>query len=351
MGDALPAADALLAAQATLFDGKSALGHPVSATVAGGLLHLTSADGAPLEPWPLAGLVRCDPGAPGGSAVFRQAGPARLSVSDPALLAALRQAGVAFGQPADWSGRRWGAFAAGLIGSLLLMAVLIDQLPGLATPLVPPSLERGWSNAIEGVLSADAASCDSPAANAALAGLVGRLSTAAGLPAPPRLVVLDTGLVNAFTLPDGRILLLRGLIDKAGGPDELSGVLAHEIGHVRRHDPTREMLRGLALNMVARSLGWGTSVAGQMAALSYGRRAEAAADASAVVTLRRAGLRTDGLRRFFQRLQEGAGDTTLPFLSDHPATSRRIALLPGDTAGAAALSVEEWHAVRGACRG
>ena len=142
---------------------------------------------------------------------------------------------------------------------------------------------------------------------------------------------------------------MRGLIDEAASPDELSGVLAHEIGHVRRHDPTREMLRGLALNMVARSLGWGTSVAGQMAALSYGRRAEAAADASAVTTLRRAGLRTDGLRGFFQRLRSDAGDAPLPFLSDHPATSRRIALLPVDTVGLAALPPLEWRAVQAVC--
>ena len=144
---------------------------------------------------------------------------------------------------------------------------------------------------------------------------------------------------------------MRGLIDKAGSPEELSGVLAHEIGHVRRHDPTREMLRGLALNMVARSLGWGTSVASQMAALSYGRRAEASADASAVTTLRRAGLRTDGLRRFFQRLQSDAGDAPLPFLSDHPATSRRIAALPADITGSPALTPQQWGAVRAACPG
>ncbi len=342
-------------AHATLFDGTSALGQPVSATLDGPHLRLLAADGATLAPWVLAAIVRCDPGASATSAVFRQQGdgrqqaPARLCVTDAALLAGLRQAGVAFGGTAPWTARRWGAFAAGFAGSLLLLAVLIDRVPALAVPLVPPALERGWSDTIEGVLSANVRICDDPAAGAALSGLVARLAASGGLAGPPRLVVLDTGLVNAFTLPDGRILLLRGLIDKAGGPDELSGVLAHEIGHVRRHDPTREMLRGLALNMVARSLGWGSSVAGQMAALSYGRRAEAAADAAAATTLRRAGLRTDGLRRFFLRLQGEGAEAPLPFLSDHPATSARIAALPADTAGLTALTPREWHSVRAAC--
>ncbi len=336
-------------AAAILFDGRTALGEKVFATVDGPLLRLQAEGGGALEPWALRTVTRCDPGAPADTAIFKATGPARLCVSDAALLAALRAAGVKFGSSASWSARRWAAFAAGFAGSLLLAAGLIDQLPGLAAPFVPPALERGWSDTIETVLSADTSHCDNPAATAALRGLTARLATAAGLAQPPRIAVLDNGLVNAFTLPDGRVLLMRGLIEKAGGPDELSGVLAHELGHVRRHDPTREMLRGLALNMVARSLGWGSSVASQMTALSYGRRAEAKADASAIVTLRRAGLRADGLRRFFQRLEGGAGDTPLPFLSDHPATSDRIAMLPGDDAGGSALTPQEWRAVEVAC--
>lgn len=337
-------------ANATLFDGKTALGLPVFASVEGASLRLVSPTGEPFGLWTLATLVRCDPHAPAGAATFRQqTGPERLSVTAADLLTELERAGVSMGHQAAWGARRWSMFAAALLGSLFLGAVLIDQLPRLAVPFVPASLERGWSTTIQNVLTADTATCNTPAGTAALNGLVGRLSTAAGLPNPPPITVLDTSLVNAFTLPDGRILLLRGLIDKASSPDELSGVLAHELGHVRHHDPTREMLRGMALNMLARSLGWGSGVASQMAALSYGRRAEAAADASAVTTLRRAGLRADGLRHFFTTLQTEMGDTPLPFLSDHPATTRRIAALPSDTAGAPALTNLEWQAVQADC--
>ncbi len=335
--------------EAILFDGSTALGKPVLVRVQLPYLRLTTAEGDELEAWALRALVRCDRDAPPGSAVLRQAGPARLAVNDAALLGELRSAGIDLGTATSWGRRHWAAFAAALAGSLALGALLIDQLPGLAAPLVPPALERGWSKAIENVLAAETRRCVAPAGTAALDGLMARLAAAAGLPHAPPLAVLDTGLVNAFTLPDGRILLLRGLIDKAGSADELSGVLAHELGHVRRHDPTREMLRGMALNMLARSLGWGSSVAGQMAALSYGRRAEAAADASAVRTLRQAGLRADGLRRFFERLQNQQGDGPLPFLSDHPSTSRRIAVLPADGSGGSALSAQAWQAVRADC--
>ncbi len=113
-------------------------------------------------------------------------------------------------------------------------------------------------------------------------------------PAPP-VVVRDNRLVNAFTLPDGEIVVMRGLIDAAQDGDEVSGVLAHEMGHVQHRDPAREMLRRIGLNMTARSLGWGGNLAGALTGLSYGRRAEARADDAALVTLSRAGLR--GCRR------------------------------------------------------
>ncbi len=308
-----------------------------------------AAAGGELEPWPLAELVRCDVGA-SGSATFRRAGPTRLVIADAGLLAQLRSAGVRLDGAPPWSPRRWAGFAAALLGSLAALALVLDQLPALLTPFVPPSLERGWSSAIEAALSSATPVCRGQGGQASLDALMGKLSAAAGLARSPAVTVLDSSLANAFTLPDGRILLLRGLIDKASDVDEVSGVLAHELGHVRRHDPTREALRGMAIDMLARSLGWGSSLAGQMAALSYGRRAEAAADASAIATLRRGGLRADGLGRLFAQLQtERGGDSWARFLSDHPATATRAATLRTDSAGAPAMDAGGWAALRTMC--
>jgi beta-barrel assembly-enhancing protease len=226
----------------------------------------------------------------------------------------------------------------------------VDRLPGLAAPLVPHRLEHAWSSEIEAVLSTSTAVCEGGAGTEALNRLMGRLSTGAGLAAPPEFEVLDGQLVNAFTLPDGRIIILRGLITTAQDPDELAGVIAHELGHVKHRDPTREMLRRVALNMTARSLGWGGGIATTMTALSYGRRAEAAADASAIETLHAAGLRADGLGRFFDLLQRRIGDSGIPaYLPDHPATSDRAARLRQPATGETALSAEEWASVRGIC--
>ena len=43
---------------------------------------------------------------------------------------------------------------------------------------------------------------------------------------------------NAIALPGGHIYVFQGLINKAESPDELAGVIAHEIGHVAHRDGT-----------------------------------------------------------------------------------------------------------------
>ena len=110
------------------------------------------------------------------------------------------------------------------------------------------------------------------------------------------------------------------------------------------------MIRRWELGAVASLLGNGGSIASQMTALSYGRQAEAAADASALDTLRRAGLATDGLGHFLARIQSGPGGTELPaFLSDHPSTAARIAALNVVSTGAPAMTTGDWASIQTIC--
>jgi Zn-dependent protease with chaperone function len=345
-----------VSAPARYFDGRTGTAHEVLADLLNGALTITAADATeaaagPVASWHAAEVQRCDGDVSGSVVVLRRKGGAeRLVLQDSALVAALAEAGAAVSGPTSWGHRRWLALAAGLVASVAVAALLVDRLPGLATPFVPHRLERAWSTQIESVMAVSTTVCDGAAGQAALTKLFARLSAAAGLPAPPDFEVLDGRMVNAFTLPDGRIVVLKGLIDLAQDPNEFAGVLAHELGHVKHRDPTREMLRRVALNMTARSLGWGGGVASTMTALSYGRQAEAAADASAIETLRAAGLRADGLGRFFDFLQTKLGDGGIPaYLSDHPSTAERAARLRQPAVGASALSDGEWSSVRGMC--
>jgi len=78
-----------------------------------------------------------------------------------------------------------------------------------------------------------------------LAGLDGQWPYAKG---PPLQVhILGVNYYNAYSLPDGSIVVAFGLLDSAKSDDEVAFVLAHELGHVRlnhfAHQPNAEQQR------------------------------------------------------------------------------------------------------------
>jgi len=53
---------------------------------------------------------------------------------------------------------------------------------------------------------------------------------------PYKFYVVNSGIVNAFALPGGPVVITRGLLLQLDNESQLAGVLAHEIGHINaRH--------------------------------------------------------------------------------------------------------------------
>ena len=77
--------------------------------------------------------------------------------------------------------------------------------------------------------------------------LTERLSKAAPGSEPFNVRVYDWSLMNAFAVPGGQIVLTKGLIDKAETPDEVAGVLAHEMGHGIEMHPETGIIRSIGL--------------------------------------------------------------------------------------------------------
>lgn len=139
---------------------------------------------------------------------------------------------------------------------------------------------------------------------------------------------------NAFALPDGRVVLLDGLVHLAGNDDQVIAVLAHELGHVRGRHGLRLLIQSSLVAGVA------SVVFGDVSSLlvvaptlvlnaRYSRDFERAADEHAVALLQTQGLSPGLLADLLEKLQaqkpaqgEGAG-----FLASHPASSERIARL------------------------
>ncbi|HET6235860.1 MAG TPA: M48 family metallopeptidase [Acetobacteraceae bacterium] len=186
--------------------------------------------------------------------------------------------------------------------------------------------------------------------------LLARLRQAGGIDRPVGIAVFDDPTVNAVTLPGGRIVVMRALIDKVEDGAELAAVVAHEMGHIAHRDPTTLLLRRMGLGVVAAALGWNDTLGGAanlaqgFLALSFSRRAETAADAAEQQYLSRVGLRADGLGRLFARLETLEDhDGGIPWLATHPSTEQRRALATRSTAGVPPFSHTEWAALRAIC--
>jgi Zn-dependent protease with chaperone function len=257
--------------------------------------------------------------------------------------------------------------------SLVLVAWF--GLPAIAArvaPLLPPSVERKLGDAVDiqvrGMLDGGKGGapfeCGMAAAEttgrAALDKLMRRLEAAAELSIPLRTSVARRDEANAIALPGGRIYVFRGLIDKAENPDQIAGVIAHEIGHIANRDGTKAMLEGAGLSFLFGMLlgdfvGGGAVVLAARNVLqsSYSREAEAAADTYGTELMNRAG----GDGRALAVILEKTGGATEPgmtILMDHPETKARIASINRLAAARPSvpfLEASEWATLKQICAG
>jgi predicted Zn-dependent protease len=142
---------------------------------------------------------------------------------------------------------------------------------------------------------------------------------------------------NAFALPGGDIVLTDALVELAADePDIITGVLAHELGHVRhRHGMRLALQAGMVAGVSGLLVGdFSALLAGLPAWLAqadYSREFEREADLHARQMLQAAGISPRVMVRFFERLtayqqQRGQDKSPLPMaFASHPAHAERIA--------------------------
>jgi Zn-dependent protease with chaperone function len=141
--------------------------------------------------------------------------------------------------------------------------------------------------------------------------------------------VAEDETLNAFAMPGGVIVVHTGLIAATKRPEELAGVLAHEVQHVE----LRHSMRGMIKEMGLRGL-WafvtgdlGGTLAGQAAleltSLKFSRDDETEADHRGLEALLAAGIDPAGMPAFFKIMSEKAGDAPAAFMSTHPLSEDR----------------------------
>lgn len=332
------------------YDGRTSNRHAVSVRVLGDGLAIIPKEGGARH-WPYH-RIRHTQGLQAGEPVRFEYGrdPAEvLVVPDAGILAAIRRAAPAmqrqFRPPA-----KVGRFLAGTIGVAVALVVVgaalyLWGIPALAVAVaerIPVAWEEQLGAAAIANLTSAHRRCENRAQLAALAQIVEALT--GSNPSSPyryRLTVIASDMPNAFAAPGGYLLITSELLRFADRPEEIAGVLAHEIQHVEHRHATRLLVRELSMRTLVslalgdlRGLGSAIDTAGRLGALRYQRADETAADRGAVPMLVAARIDPRGMVTMLQKLQqvESRGFAPPPYLSTHPALDERIATLEALTA-------------------
>jgi len=269
--------------------------------------------------------------------------------------------------PARRRGRRLLTAAAGA-GAIAVAILLywwgVPAAARLATPLVPVAWEdRLGASIVDQLVPADRR-CHGAGGDLALHGLLSRvLAPAQAQPYRFRAVVMDTPVVNAFAAPGGHVVVMRGLLERAKSPEQLAGVLAHEVEHVLHRHATQALLQRMSTGLLVTALSgdvsgtvaYAVEGARQLSALSYSRAAETEADVDGLRLLLAADIDPRGMIEFFEMLQreEGAVPDFARYARTHPPSADRVAMLrrlagpPHPTPPV--LADDAWDALRHMC--
>ena len=191
-----------------------------------------------------------------------------------------------------------------------------------------PRIPQSWENRLGEAMVGDFGGrlCSTPQGDRALAKLLGKVDPAGE---KVRAGVANIDMVNAVALPGAQVLLFDGLVQQAESPEELAGVLGHEVGHVRERHVMTALLRqfGLSVLLSGANSGLGDTVFG-LAQMGYSRDAEREADEYARARMAQSDISPLGAASFFERLAEQAGETenavaVTGWIASHPSSRER----------------------------
>jgi Zn-dependent protease with chaperone function len=230
---------------------------------------------------------------------------------------------------------------AGIAGVCLITVLYFWGIPAMAAlvaPHVPVAWEEHLGKGVVEVLAPKETQCTDPGRMKIINEMVMILTTPlASQPYTLRVSVVNHSLVNAFAAPGGYIVIFRGLLEHTKTPEELAGVLAHELQHILKRHATQAFLHDASTGILLAALAgdasgamaYGLETARTLGMLRYSRQKEDEADAEGMQMLLEAGVDPSGMISFFEMLEKEDPETPefMKYLSTHPATQDRVGTL------------------------
>ncbi|MBL8066284.1 MAG: M48 family metalloprotease [Chthonomonadaceae bacterium] len=148
--------------------------------------------------------------------------------------------------------------------------------------------------------------------------------------------VIESKDLNAFALPGGPMFFYSGLLDQLKSEDEIAGIIAHEVTHVKNEhwasayaDNQKRQLGITAILMIFNANENAFRVASVSDALlfslPYSRKHESEADRVGYDLALSSGYTPQGMINVFTLLKKSSGGgRSTEWMSDHPALDNRI---------------------------
>jgi beta-barrel assembly-enhancing protease len=279
------------------------------------------------------GLELCWDGPRGACAVqVHDAAAIRRLQADPALASLPQFAALRARSRRHHVGRAigWSVVVLFVLLPVLLLLALFwqaDRIAGAIASRIPLAQEQQFGRRVFQAMRGGLRLQDSGADTALVRSLGTRLS--AGSRFQYEFHVAENPAINAFALPGGVIVVHTGLLRATRRPEELAGVLAHEVQHVEQRHSLKAMIKetGLRGLWAAVSGDLGGTLAGQAAlqlgSLRFSRDAEREADLRGFETLVRLNIDPQGMVDFFGTMGREAKGSPPAWLSTHPASEDR----------------------------
>lgn len=260
----------------------------------------------------------------------------------------------------------WTVLAA-LASIPIVYGIFTWGIPSLARPItagIPLSWEIQLGQFVQQKVTAENPVCNNPKLIHAVESILTALTSSIDpIPYQFQVTVVDSPVVNAMAAPGGYVVVFRGLLQDTASPEELAGVLAHEIQHVLLRHTMHLIVRHVSMAFVIAALSGDASgmvayalqAAQTLQTLSYSRDAEDQADEQGFHLLQQAKIDPKGMITFFTKLgEERPANEVFRYLSTHPATQERLAhltsLLPPDSRTYQTFPFQsEWSDINTSC--
>jgi Zn-dependent protease with chaperone function len=350
---------------AIYFDGMSSRRRTVALAFADQLE--INEDDRPIAAWSYADIRRAD--SPSGTlrlTCLTASALARLEIRDPSVAAELISRCTRLDENTPGRGGVAKIIGWSLAATVSIVAVVLFGVPLAAdrlTPLLPQGLERRLGEVADGQVKVVFGNqvCSNAAGQRAFAKLVNALRETAGLDTSVQSAVLSSPIPNAFALPGGKVYLFSALLAKAENADEIAGVLAHELGHLKHRDNMRVLIYNGGTSFLIGLLFGDVTGSGalifasrSLVTASYSREAEQNADSFAIEVMHRLGRSPKPMGELLFRVTGKQGDHGLTILANHPLTEDRLARMSKEDqppSGPPLLTPAEWTSLKSICNG